>query len=244
MGDETATSMLKRQAAEHAVAFVQSGMTVGLGTGSTAIFATRHIAALLQEGALREVVAFATSVAVRREAESLGIPLLADDMPRAIDLTIDGADEIDPRLDLIKGGGGALLREKIVAEASRRVIIVADDGKLSPCLGTRWPVPVEVLPYGWQSQARYLATLGAEVALRRDAAGAELRTDQGNLILDCRFGPIADAADLARSLAARAGIMEHGLFLGIAHDVVIAGCDGIRHLRRGGGGAAGLEGRP
>src|SRR5690242_11845820 len=126
---------LKQQAAEHAVKYVQSGMTVGLGTGSTAIFATREIGALLRSGSLHDIVAFATSKATYDEAVRLGIPLLADDLPRDLDLTIDGADEVDPQLNLIKGGGGALLREKLVAQATRREIIVVDESKLSPRLG-------------------------------------------------------------------------------------------------------------
>jgi ribose 5-phosphate isomerase A len=220
----------KRLAGEHAADFVETGMVVGLGTGSTAIFATRHIAARLRSGDIRDVTGFATSSGVWDEAVRLGIPMLSEDMPSAIDLTIDGADEVDPDLNLIKGGGGALLREKIVAEATRRQIIVVDEGKLSPRLGTLFVLPVEVLPYGWQSQSRFLASLNAEVTLRH-VQGSEFRTDQGNLILDCRFGPIADAPGLAQMLAARAGIIEHGLFIGLTSEVVVAGKDGIRVLK-------------
>ena len=222
----------KQTAAEHAAGFVRSGMTVGLGTGSTAIFATRRIAALLRAGVLRDIAGIATSVAVRQEADRLGIPMLTDDMPQPIDLTIDGADEVDPRLNLIKGGGGALLREKIVAQASARVIIVIDDSKLTPQLGTGMALPVEVLEFGWRSQARFLAALGAKPVLRRAADGTAARTDQGNLVIDASFGPIADPDDLARTLAARAGIVEHGLFLNLAQDVIVAGAGGVRHLRR------------
>jgi ribose 5-phosphate isomerase A len=222
----------KREAAAYAVQFIQPGMIVGLGTGSTAIYATRRIAELFHDGILRPVIAFATSVAVWQEAVKLRIPMLPEDLPQEIDLTIDGADEVDPQLNLIKGGGGALLREKIAAQASRREIIVVDESKLSPRLGTQWPVPVEVLAYGWQSQARYLTSLGAEVTRRRTPVGGEFRTDQGNLILDARFGPIADPEGLARKLAARAGIVEHGLFLNLAHDVIVAGPQGVRHLQR------------
>lgn len=220
----------KQEAAEFAVTYVKSGMIVGLGTGSTAIFATRHIAELLHRGELRDIRAFATSKAVWEEAVRLGIPMLTDDMPLEIDLTIDGADEVDPKLNLIKGGGGALLREKIVAEASHREIIVVDESKLSPQLGTHWALPVEVLPYGWQSQARYLAFLGAIVSLRRAHDGSEVRTDQDNLILDCNFGPIADLQGLAENLSARAGVIEHGLFLNLTRDVIVAGSKGMRHL--------------
>ena len=186
-----ALAQYKREAAEYAVKFIQSGMTVGLGSGSTAIYATRRIAELYRNGQLRDIVAFATSTVVWQEVVKLGIPMLTEDLPREIDVTIDGADEVDPELNLIKGGGGALLREKIVAQASRREIIIVDESKLSPQLGAHWPVPVEVLPYGWQSQARYLSSLGAEPAVRRVPDGSEFRTDQGNMILDSRFGPIA-----------------------------------------------------
>ena len=223
---------LKRAAAERAVEFVHSGMVVGLGTGSTAIFATRRIGALLRDGTLRDIVGFPTSKATADEARALGIPLMEEDCPRAIDLTIDGADEVDPQLDLIKGGGGALLREKIVAEASRREVIVVDASKLSPTLGTRFPLPIEIIPFGWRSQARFLETLGARPIVRAGAGGAPYRTDQGNLILDCTFGPISNPAALAQQLATRAGIVEHGLFLGLTTDLIVADADGIRHVTR------------
>ena len=222
----------KQSAAAHAVQFVQPGMLVGLGTGSTAIHAVRAIAALLRQGKLRDVVGFATSRGVWQEAVRLDIPMLSEDMPREIDLTIDGADEIDPKLNLIKGGGGALLREKIAAQASSRLIIVADDTKLSNRLGTRQALPVEVLPFGWRSQARYLATLGAHVTVRRAADGQDARTDQDNMILDCAFGPIEDAARLADLMSAHAGIIGHGIFLNLADDVIVAGPTGIQHIRR------------
>ncbi len=222
----------KQAAAERAADFVQSGMVVGLGTGSTAIFATRRIGALLRDGTLRDVTGFPTSKATADEARTLGIPLLAEELPRTIDLTIDGADEVDPQLELIKGGGGALLREKIVAEASRREVIVVDESKLSPVLGTRCALPVEVIPFGWQSQARFIEALGGRAVVRQAGKGAPFRTDQGNLILDCAYGPIAHPQELAQRLAARAGIVEHGLFLGIATDLIVAGREGFRHLTR------------
>jgi ribose 5-phosphate isomerase A len=224
----------KQQAAERAVEFVQSGMVVGLGTGSTAIFATRHIARDLQDGRLKNIFGFATSKAVWKEAQRLGIPMMSEEMPNSLDLTIDGADEVDPDLNLIKGRGGALLREKIAAQASRRVIIVADDSKLSPRLGTRHAVPVEVLPFGWRSQFRYLESLGAQVEVRYNAEGSPFITDSENIILDCNFGPIVDPAELAARLRARAGIAEHGLFVGLATDLIVAGKDGIRHLEHKG----------
>lgn len=221
----------KRLAGEHAAQFVQSGMIVGLGTGSTAIFATRLIADLLRRGERKNVRGYATSRTVWEEAVRLGIPMLTEDMPAEIDLTIDGADEVDPNLNLIKGGGGALLREKIVAQASQRRIIVIDESKLSPCLGTLSALPVEVLPYGWRSQARFLASLKAKVSVRRHADGSDFYTDQANLILDCECGPVRDPVGLARELSERAGIIGHGLFLGLADEVIVAGADGIRHLR-------------
>jgi len=147
-------------------------------------------------------------------------------------LTIDGADEVDPNLDLIKGGGGALLREKIVAQASRREIIVVDESKLSPALGTRWAVPVEVVPFGWRTQALYLESLGADVNLRQDRNRKTFTTDQGNLILDCQFGPLSQPADLAAKLNSRTGIVEHGLFLDLATDLIVAGAEGVRHIER------------
>jgi len=227
-----AQTTYKQAAAHWAVGFVESGMKVGLGTGSTAIHATQRIGELLAAGELRDVVGFATSKATHAEAVRLGIPMLSDDLPADLDLVIDGADEVDPALDVIKGGGGALLREKIVAQASRRVIIVADEGKLSSQLGTLWAVPVEVLPFGWRSQARFLESLGAAWTIRLTPDGSQFVTDSGNMILDCAFGPIADAPVLAATLGARAGIVEHGLFIGLATDLVVAGPDGIEHRIR------------
>jgi len=220
----------KRQAAEYAVRYVESGMAVGLGTGSTAIFAVRHIGELLRTGVLKDIVAFATSKLTWDEAVRLNIPMLSEDLPRVLDITIDGADEVDPQLNLIKGGGGALLREKLVAQNTAREIIVVDESKLSPHLGTRHVLPVEVLPFGWRSPAGYLEALGAKYVVRRAVDGEEYRTDQGNMILDCDFGPIANPAQLADQLDRRAGILEHGLFVGLAHLVVVSGPGGIREL--------------
>jgi ribose 5-phosphate isomerase A len=223
----------KQQAGERAASMVKTGMVIGLGTGSTAIFAARRVAERLRDGELRDIVAIATSRATEATARGFGIPMLPDDIPGEIDITIDGADEIDPALDLIKGGGGALLREKIVAQASRRLVIVAEDSKLSPRLGTHWRLPVEVLEFGWRSQARFLESLGA-FTTPREGDGGLYRTDQGNLILDCGFGPIGEPGELARALGARPGILAHGLFLGMTHDVILAGANGVRHVQRGG----------
>lgn len=223
----------KRQAAEHAAQWVTSGMIVGLGTGSTAIYATRWIARMLREGRLREICAVATSAATATAARQLGIPLLADDDARDIDLSIDGADEVTAALDLIKGRGGALLREKIVAEASLRRVIVVDESKLSAKLGMRKPVPVEIVSFAWRRQAEYLRSLGGEPRLRTQPGGAPSVTDQGNLILDVSFGPIDDPAGLAVAIRRRAGIVEHGLFIGLTSDVIVSGPNGVRHLTPG-----------
>lgn len=224
------TVQLKKQAAERAVEFVESGMVVGLGHGSTASFAVHRIAQLLHVGQLQDILGVPCSIQVEAEARRLGIPLTTLEKHPLVDLTIDGADEVDPHLNLIKGGGGALLREKIVAQTSRREIIVVDESKLSPALGTRWPLPVEVFSFGWRSQAAYLESLGGRPVLRRDSDGAPFKTDQGNMILDCRFGLISQPAQLAARLNQRAGIVEHGLFLGLATEVIVATGQGLRHL--------------
>jgi ribose 5-phosphate isomerase A len=227
-------SRLKQEAAEQAVTYLRSGMVVGLGHGSTAIFAVRKIAALLHSGELRDITGVPCSTFIENEARKLAIPLSTLDDRPAIDVTIDGADEVDPRLNVIKGGGGALLHEKIVAQASRREIIVVDESKLSPALGTHWAIPVEVIPFGWQTQATFIESIGALVTVRRESNGATFKTDQGNLILDCNFGPLPDPERVATQLKARTGIVEHGLFLGLATDVIVAGSGGIRHLTRTG----------
>ena len=229
---ETNFVRLKQQAGEQAARLVKPGMVVGLGHGSTAAFAVRRIAGLLREGRLRDVFGVPCSRRVEEEARLLGIPLTTLDEHPVVDLTIDGADEVDPDLNLIKGAGGALLREKIVAQASRREIIVVDESKRSPALGTHWPVPVEVVPFGWRAQVAYLETMGAQPVLRLDDEGAPYETDQGNLILDAHLGPIAAPAQLAAQLDGRAGIVAHGLFLGMATDVIVAGEGGIQHIKR------------
>jgi len=223
---------LKKQAADRAVECIESGMVAGLGHGSTASFALQRIAALLKTGTLKDIIGVPCSLQVEEEARQLGIPLGTLDEHPVIDVTIDGADEVDQNLDLIKGGGGALLREKIVAQASLREIIVVDESKLSPALGTRWPVPVEVIPFGWRSQISFLESLGARVSVRQTCDGKRFVTDQGNLILDCNFGPLPQPTQVARELSQRTGVVEHGLFLGLTTDVIVAGKSGVRHLTR------------
>jgi ribose 5-phosphate isomerase A len=222
----------KQEAAARAAEYVQSGMVVGLGGGSTAAFAVACIAERLKDGRLRDVVGIPCSSIVGAQARELGIPLTTLEDRDGIDLTIDGADEVDPDLNLIKGGGGALLHEKIVAQASRREIIIVDASKPSPRLGTKWALPIEVITFGWGSQRRFLEDLGAKVRVRQTAAGEPFRTDSGNMILDCAFGPIGDAYALARILDARTGIVEHGLFLGVTTDLLIAGDHGIEQRTR------------
>ncbi len=225
------TIVYKQQAADAAVALIEPGMVVGLGSGSTASLALRALASRIWDGELSRIVGVPCSVATEKEALSLGI-LLGDlgDYPQ-IDLTIDGADEVDAQLNLIKGGGGALLREKIVAQASRRELIIVDESKLSKQLGENHALPVEVAPFGWQSQAKYIASLGGNPQLRLDPSGKPMLSDQGNYLLDCQFGPISDLTSLASELASRAGIVEHGLFLGLASQAIVAGPDGVRHIQ-------------
>ncbi len=224
--------VLKLAAAEKAVGFVKAHMLLGLGSGSTAWLAVRLLAERLRTGDLRDILCVPCSLETESLAFSLGIPLTSLEDHPVLDLTIDGADEVDPHLDLIKGGGGALLREKIVAQSSLREIIIVDESKLSPQLGSRHPVPVEVTPFGWGAQKAFLEGLGARVSLRINSNGSPYKTDQDNLIMDCDFGPIPNPAELAGVLCGRAGIVEHGLFIHLSSDVIVAGVDGCRHLVR------------
>lgn len=223
---------LKRAAAIHAVRFVKPGMIAGLGTGSTAIHAVHELARRHAAGELPGLRTFATSSEVGRAAREAGLPLLPASELVEIDVTIDGADEVDPRLDVIKGGGGALFHEKVVAQATRREIIVVDDAKMSPRLGTLHALPVEVIPFGREAQRRFLEEIGGNPRLRTKPDGEAFVTDEGNFIYDCDFGPIPDSEELAAELRSRTGIVEHGLFLGMADDLIIASPDGLRHLQR------------
>lgn len=222
---------LKRKAAFRAVEFVESGMVLGLGTGSTTNFAIKRISERLESGELQNIVGIPSSARTEELARQLGIPLTDLDAHPKIDLTIDGADEVDPDLNLIKGGGGALLREKILAQASRRNIIIVDKGKLSPRLGTNWALPIEVIPFSHKTEQIFLESIGGTVTLRTDKNGSPFITDQKNIILDSDFGQISDPTGLVSRLNERAGIVEHGLFLGLATDVIVASRENIRHLR-------------
>jgi len=224
---------LKREAAMRAVHDeVASGMVVGLGTGSTAIHATRRVGELLASGELRDLTGVPTAVETAEEARRVGVPLLSDDVPWEIDVTIDGADEVDPALNLIKGGGGALTREKLVAQASAREIIVVDGSKCTERLGARFPLPVEVVRFGLATTCAAIEALGARVVVRERTGGEPYVTDQGNPILDCHFGPIADAESLADELQAMAGVVEHGLFIGLTTALVVARPSGVEVISR------------
>ena len=220
---------LKKAAASWAVAQLKDGMIVGLGSRSTARFAVAEIGRLVKDG-LR-IVGIPTSENTAEQARDLGIPLSTLGEHPEIDVTIDGADEVELRtLNLIKGGGGNLLREKIVATASKRLVIVVDQGKLVDRLGSRAKVPVEVAQFGWQSTARRLVALGSEPIARVDSAGQMFVTDGGNFILDCAFGAIESAAELQARLDATVGVVEHGLFIGLASHVVVGEPSGVRSL--------------
>jgi ribose 5-phosphate isomerase A len=220
---------LKRAAGERAVDWVESGMVVGLGTGSTAVHAIRRIGALMQSGDLTGVLGIPTSKASETLAREVGIPLTTLGEHPVIDLTIDGADEVDPDFNLIKGAGGALLREKIVAQASLRELIVVDEAKLSPVLGSAHALPVEIVQFAWRPEEEYLADLGADVNVRRGSDNDVFVTDEGNWIMDCTFAPIQDLRRLSDQLGRRAGIVDHGLFIGLATDLLVAGADGVEH---------------
>jgi ribose 5-phosphate isomerase A len=223
---------LKKMAANHAVELIESDMVIGLGTGSTAYFAIKRIAEKVQTGELRNILGIPSSVRTETLARGLNIPLTDLDAHPVIDLTIDGADEVEPELNVIKGGGGALLREKIIAQASRRNIIIVDESKWSPLLGTTWAVPIEVVPFARRTEQIYLESIGGSVTLRVDENNSTFLTNQQNFILDTHFGQISDPGGLACSLNTRAGIIEHGLFLGLATDVIVAAGRDIRHLKR------------
>jgi ribose 5-phosphate isomerase A len=228
MSDEQ--DRMKLEAAQRAVTEVESGMVVGLGTGTTAMFALAALAARVANG-LR-ITGIPTSEKIAAAARKLGIELTEFAADRRIDLTIDGADQVERgTLTLVKGLGGALLREKIVAAASVRMIVVADMSKVVTRLGGRTPVPVEIVPFGWPVTMARLEELGATPTLRR-AGGEIVRTDSGNYIADCAFDDIADAAALEQQLAAIVGVVESGIFIGLASKAIIGGPDGVEIIER------------
>jgi ribose 5-phosphate isomerase A len=225
----------KERAAVASVDLVQSGMTLGLGTGSTATLVVREIGRRLREGILKGLRGVPTSEAIARIAREEAIPLLPFEEAPWLDLTIDGADEVDPDWNLIKGAGGSLLREKIVAQASRAEAIVIDESKLVPRLGSRRPVPCEVVPFGWITHLDFLRSLGGDPVLRRTAAGAVFLTDEGNITLDVGFpagGALADPGALQNALRSRAGIVETGLFLGLTTILIVGKDSSVDVLRK------------
>ncbi len=217
---------MRRAVAERAAALVQPGMKVGLGTGRTAALVVRAIAART-----KEIVGVATSEATAALARELGVPLASLDEVRRLDLCIDGADEFDPALDLIKGLGGALLREKLVAEAAERFVVIVDEQKRVARLGEKAPLPVEVVPFGVTHTREKLAALGLAPTLRTDGT-QPVRTDGGNVILDCRWTTSIDARTLAAQVKATTGVVEHGFFLGMADTVLVGTPSGVEELRR------------
>jgi ribose 5-phosphate isomerase A len=223
---------LKKEAGISSVDLIRPGMVLGLGTGSTTRFALIEIAARLKDGRLKDILGIPSSKDTEKHARELGIPITSFDERQEIDLTIDGADEVDPDLNLIKGGGGALLREKVMAQSSRRNVMIVDESKLSPALGTHFPVPVEVIPFAWKPIAKFLMSLGAEPILRMKEDSTPYTTDQNNYIIDSKFGPISNLNDLALKLGQKAGIAEFGLFIGTASEVIVATSHGIRYQKR------------
>jgi ribose 5-phosphate isomerase A len=226
---------LKRQAAARAVEQVRDGMKLGLGTGSTA----KHFVELLGERvqAGLKIVGVPTSEATRADAERCGVPLTTLEEVDRLDLTVDGADEIDANLELIKGGGGALLREKIVAAASDRMIVIADESKWVETLG-RFPLPIEVIPFGLGATRRAIEAafanngVSGQMDIRKAKGGHAFVTDGGHWIIDAHLGRIPDSPKLAASLNSIPGVVEHGLFIGLARTAVLAGPQGIRVVER------------
>ena len=226
---------LKRSAAERAGERVAPGMRIGLGTGSTVAHFLDVLGERVARGELPGLVGVPTSVRTADRARELGIALAELHEAAPLDLTVDGADEVDPGLDLVKGLGGALLREKMVAQASAELVIMIDDSKLVRRLGMRAPLPVEVTQFGWQAHLGALRDLGCDPVLREGADGRPYLTDNGNYMLDCRFPEGMDnPGAVEAALHRRAGVVESGLFLGMATAVIVAGANGIQVLERGG----------
>lgn len=223
---------LKKKAGKIASEALQSGMIVGLGSGSTAFQAIRAIGRRRQNGELDDIVGIPCSEESAALAQSLGIPLGTLNEYPLIDITIDGADEIDPNLNLIKGLGGAHLREKIVAIASKQLIIIADDRKLVERLGSRAPVPVEVVAFAGKPVRDYLESLGARAVLRKQDDAVYI-TDEGNIIYDCYFENITDPQQLDLAIKSRPGVIEHGLFLDLATEAIVVSAAGVERRSKG-----------
>jgi ribose 5-phosphate isomerase A len=224
MANQNEKELAGRAAAELVVA----GNIIGLGTGSTAYFAVVALGERVKAGL--KIIGIPTSVATAELASAVGIPLSTLDEHPEIDITIDGADEVDPQLRLIKGGGGALLREKIIASASKKMVVVADSRKLVPTLG-RFPLPVEIIPFARTVLEKKITVLGAAVKQRTRADGSAFVTDEGHYILDCNFRKIADPPALARALSDMPGVVEHGLFIGIAKLALVGKGSSVIEIR-------------
>jgi ribose 5-phosphate isomerase A len=224
---------LKRHAAEEALKFVTNGMTLGLGTGSTTTHFIELLGGSLNQGMLDDIQAVPTSEKTSELASTLGIPLTDLEKNPQLDLAVDGADDVDPQLDLIKGLGRALLREKIVEIHAKRFIVIVDESKLVTKLGERNPLPVEIIPFQSPATIRWLNTLGCRAEQWVEEDGSPVITDNGNYLVRCWFeGGIPDAHGLARTLADRPGVVEHGLFLDMANLVIVARSDGIHIMER------------
>lgn len=227
---------LKQKAAQAALDLVKDGMCLGLGSGSTASIFIEMLGARLKEGKLRFITGVPTSQATAALAQQVGIPLTSLEFCTEVDLALDGADEVDPDLNLIKGLGKALLREKIIEIHARRLVIIVDESKLVERLG-RGPLPIEIVQFQFQAHLRWLASLSSRAELWLDEAGKPFVTDNGNYLARCWFEAdgqpgMRDAYALAKALSERPGIVEHGLFLNMASEVIVAGQDGIRRLER------------
>jgi ribose 5-phosphate isomerase A len=231
MSELSPQDQLKAAAAETAAAQLHDGMIVGLGTGSTAAFAIDAIGKRVAQGL--KIIGVPTSQRTTQQATALGIPLAPVEEHEWIDVTIDGADEVElGTLNLIKGRGGALLREKIVASSTRKLIIVVDESKIVTRLGSHDPIPVEVVSFGWQTTERRLQRIGGNPILRYKSDGSVFLTDGGHYILDCKFGPLPESLDTERKLNDTVGVVEHGMFLGMTGMVIVGGVNGIQILQR------------
>ncbi len=227
----TPTDQLKEAAAEASAAQLQNGQIVGLGSGSTAALAVAAIGKRVAQGL--QIIGISTSEKTTAQARELGIPLATLAEHPVIDIAIDGADDVERgTLNLIKGGGGNLLREKIVAASSKRMIIVVDQSKLVDRLGSHSPVPVEIVPFGWEATAKRLEGLNAHPKLRTNQDGSAYITDGGHYIVDCAIGQIESASALSDQLDRVVGVVEHGLFIGLASQVLIGNQDGVQTLTR------------
>jgi ribose 5-phosphate isomerase A len=223
-----ASSQEKEAAGRAAAELVREGDIVGLGTGSTAYFAVVALGERVKAGL--KIIGIPTSTQTAELARAIGIPLTTLDEHPEIDITIDGADEIDPKLNLIKGGGGALLREKVVASVTKNMVVVADSGKIVAALG-KFPLPVEVISFARTVVEKKIVALGASPKLRMKSDGNPYLTDNGNQILDCSFGKIVDPPALARELSGMPGVVEHGLFIGLAKLALVGSGDRVEELR-------------